>query len=79
MLSCVGDHILQEFNDQIQNLQSCYTTPNKILEGRGPQTDKRHLAVLSVSLIFLRLSVSILGQNVKIYSDSISRRGIESE
>ncbi len=31
-LSCVVDHILQEFNtvsNQIQNLQNCYTTPNK--------------------------------------------------
>jgi hypothetical protein len=33
LLSCVVDHILQEFNtlfsDQIQNPQDCYTTPNK--------------------------------------------------
>jgi hypothetical protein len=34
VLSCVVDHILQEFktnsvSDQIQNLQNCYTTPNK--------------------------------------------------
>jgi hypothetical protein len=38
MLSCAGDHILQEFNtmfDKIQNLQNCYTTPNKNLGGEG--------------------------------------------
>jgi hypothetical protein len=30
VLSCVVDHILQEFNtDQILNLQNCYTTRNK--------------------------------------------------
>ncbi len=26
--------------DQIPNLQNCFTTPNKNLEGRGPQKDK---------------------------------------
>jgi hypothetical protein len=34
----VGDLILQEFNsvsDQIQNLQNCYTTPNKNLGEEG--------------------------------------------
>jgi hypothetical protein len=39
VLSCVGDHILQEFihfvSDQIQNLQNCFTTPNKNLGGEG--------------------------------------------
>jgi hypothetical protein len=33
-LSCVGDHILQEFT-QIQNLKNCLTTPNKNLGGEG--------------------------------------------
>jgi hypothetical protein len=39
VLSCVGDHILHEFNhsvsDQTQNLQNCYTTTNKKLGGEG--------------------------------------------
>ncbi len=26
--------------ERVQNLQNCYTTPNKNLEGEGPQTDK---------------------------------------
>jgi hypothetical protein len=37
-LSCVGDHILQEFNtdsDQIQNLINCHATPNKNLGEEG--------------------------------------------
>jgi hypothetical protein len=37
VLSCVGDHILKEFNsvsDQIQNLPNCISTPNK-KPGRG--------------------------------------------
>jgi hypothetical protein len=44
VLSCVVDHILQEFkhsiSDQIQNLQNCYTTPNKNTRcgGRGLST-----------------------------------------
>ncbi len=33
VLSCVVDHILQEFNTlfltRFRNLQNCYTTPNK--------------------------------------------------
>jgi hypothetical protein len=40
VLSCVVDHILQEFNtvsDQTQNLQNCYTTPYKI------DQERRHL------------------------------------
>jgi hypothetical protein len=33
VLKCTVDHILQEFYtvfDQIQNLQNCFTTPNKM-------------------------------------------------
>jgi hypothetical protein len=40
VLSCVVDHILQEFNtvsDQIKNLLNCYTTPNK--------NTKRHFGI----------------------------------
>ncbi len=33
VLSCVGNHILQGFNTQ--NLQNCFTTPNKNLGGEG--------------------------------------------
>jgi hypothetical protein len=48
MMSHVGDQILQEFyysvSDQIQNLQNCYTTPNKNLGGEeSPHTDKHLL------------------------------------
>ncbi len=45
VLSLVGDDILEEFNtlyDQIQNLQNCYTTPNKTLGGGGLR-QKHHL------------------------------------
>jgi hypothetical protein len=38
VLSCVGDHSLQEFNilfDQIQNLRNCYNTPNEKPRRRG--------------------------------------------
>ncbi len=40
MLSCVGDHILQEFTtDKIQNQQNCFTPAKKNLGEEGPQTD----------------------------------------
>jgi hypothetical protein len=39
MLSCVGDHILQEFNivflTRFRTYKNCFTTPNKNLGGEG--------------------------------------------
>jgi hypothetical protein len=45
ILSCVGDHILQEFTTlyltRFRTLQNCLTTPEqKPRRGGGPQTDK---------------------------------------
>jgi hypothetical protein len=44
-VSCVGDHILQEFNTLFQSLPNCFTNPNKNLGGelgslRQINTDK---------------------------------------
>ncbi len=42
-------------SDQIQNLQNCYTTPNKNLGGKGPQTDK-HLPQSPFTCVFFYIA-----------------------
>jgi hypothetical protein len=63
LFSCVGDHILQEFNTtfltRFRNLQNHYTNPNKNLEGEG-KANFLDNDMLSISLIFLRC---LIGKN----------------
>ncbi len=57
VLSCVGDHILQEFNTiyltRLRTYESALPPETKPRRGRGPQTDK-HLPQSPFTNIFFR-------------------------
>ncbi len=76
VLSCVGDHILQEFNTLFLTRFRIYkiTLPpqTKTSEGRGPQTDE-HLPQLQVN--FLHSDIWHCFLSVQSFSESATRKG----